>query len=343
MTLFFFSNFHIGGAQKIAINLINKLNTKDKSIKKIITINSSGPLKKIISDSIQVYDLKKSRLIDCIFEYKNFIEKNNVQKIFCVQPHLAIFCYFINLIFNKKIKIIARETNSNQASNYRIFTFKEKIFLIIKNFVYRKIHLIICPSRGLENEIIGRKIFISNFVETKILSKMKTKESNYILGVGRLVKQKRFHDLINAYNLIQKQIEENLIIIGEGPEKVKLDRLIKKLKLNKKIKILPFNNYLSFLANCKIFVQTSAWEGMPNILIEAMVLRKKIVATDCFHGPKEILFNGKYGSLCSVGNIEEISKKIIKTIKSRKPFISKKFINKFSINYALERYYKILK
>ena len=343
MTLFFFSNFHIGGAQKVAINLINNLNIRDKSIKKIITINSSGPLKKTISDTIEIYDFKKKRLINSILEYIKFVKKNNVEKVFCVQPHLVIFCYFINLVLNKKIKIIARETNSNQVSSYRIFTFKEKIFLVIKNFVYRKIHLIICPSKGLENEIIGKKKFISNFVDTKYLSVMKTKEKNYILGIGRLVKQKRFSDLICAYKLINKEIKEKLIIIGEGPEKVKLNKLIKKLKLNQKIKILPFKNYLNFLANCKIFVQTSAWEGMPNILIEAMVLRKKIVATNCFHGPKEILSNGKYGSLCSVGNVEEISKKIIKVLKSRKPIVPNRFIKKFSLNYALEKYYKILR
>ena len=42
---------------------------------------------------------------------------------------------------------------------------------------------------------------------------------------------------------------------------------------------MPFQNYLKYLANCKVFISTSAWEGMPNILIEAVVLEKKIVAT----------------------------------------------------------------
>ena len=68
MNLFFFSNFHIGGAQKVAINLINNLNIRDKSIKKIITINSSGPLKKTISDTIEIYDFKKKTLINTILE-----------------------------------------------------------------------------------------------------------------------------------------------------------------------------------------------------------------------------------------------------------------------------------
>ena len=104
------------------------------------------------------------------------------------------------------------------------------------------------------------------------------------------------------------------------------------------------NNYLNFLAKCKLFVQTSAWEGMPNILIEAMVLKKKIVSTNCYHGPKEILHNGKYGLLCEVANIAAISKAIIKILNSKKKIeITNSFISKFSMDTALKKYYQILK
>ena len=106
---------------------------------------------------------------------------------------------------------------------------------------------------------------------------------------------------------------------------------------------MPFQNYLKYLANCKVFISTSAWEGMPNILIEATVLEKKIVATNCNHGPKEILLNGKYGYLCKVGDINAISKKIFKQLKSNKIKVSDRFISRFSINSALMKYYQILK
>lgn len=345
MTLFFFSNFHVGGAQKIAINLINNLNKKEDIFNTLIVVNNSGPLKKNISNSIKIHNFNKKKLIFCIFEYINYVKKNNVDKIFCVQPHSVIFCYFMNFFLNKKIKIIARETNSYRKSIYRRFNLKEKIFLVFKNFVYKKIHLVICPSKGLRNEVKGRKKFISNFVDTEFLKKKRTKkkEGNYLLGVGRLVKQKRFQDLIHAFNLIHNEIKEKLIIIGEGPEKPKLNKLIKKLNLEKKITILPFQNYLEYLANCKVFVSTSAWEGMPNLLIEAVVLEKRIVATNCYHGPKEILLNGKLGHLCKVGDINEISKKIFKQLKSSRIKVSDRFISRFSINYALTKYYQILK
>ena len=343
MTLFFFSNFEIGGAQKIAINLINKLSEKDKTFKTIITINKSGNLRDTIKKKIKIHDFKKKRLIYCAFDYLKFINKYNVKKIFCVQPHIAIFCYIVNFFFCKKIKIIARETNSYKKNLFRKFSIKEQIFIYLKRLVYNNIYHVIYPSKGLKSEIVGKKTFIRNFVDIKFLKNYKKKNSNYLLGVGRLVEQKRFEDLINAYSLIHKNINEKLIIIGEGPEKQNLKNLIKKLKLKKKIKILPFKNYLNYLANCTVFVQTSAWEGMPNILIEAMVMEKKIVSTNSYHGPKEILQNGKYGSLCKIGDINSISRNILKELNTKKRKIPIKFINQFSINIAVKKYYKIFK
>lgn len=343
MSLFFFSNFHIGGAQNISINLINSLYKKDNKFDKIITINDTGILKKKISKSIKIHNLKKKKLIFCIFEYIKFVKNNNVEKIFCVQPHIVIFCYIMNFFLMKKVKIIARETNSYGKNIFRKFSLKEKIFIFIKNLVYKRIHLVIYPSRGLRGEINGKKKYINNFVNIKFLQKIKKKNGKYLLGIGRLVEQKRFQDLIIAFNLIKNEITEKLIIIGEGPQKNNLEELILKLNLKHRIKILPFKNYLNYLANCKIFIQTSAWEGMPNILIEAMVLEKKIVATNCNHGPKEILLSGKYGSLCKVGDVKEISENILKQLRSKKKKIPNKFIFKFSHNYAIKKYYKVLK
>ena len=100
MTVFFFSNFEIGGAQKIAISLINKLHKKDKNFNKIISVNKYGKLKKNINRQIKIYDFNKKRLIHCVIEYLKYIDKNNVKKFF-VYSHIMQF-YVTFLIFFKK-------------------------------------------------------------------------------------------------------------------------------------------------------------------------------------------------------------------------------------------------
>ncbi len=144
-------------------------------------------------------------------------------------------------------------------------------------------------------------------------------------------------------NISNDEFSKEGCTIEKKENVIKQSDILLQLKLNRKVKIIPFKNYLTYLSNCKIYIQTSAWEGMPNILIEALVLKKKIVSTNCLHGPKEILCNGKYGYLCNVGDVNEISRGIKKKLNEKKINIPDNFINNFSIKIAANKYYKILK
>lgn len=153
-------------------------------------------------------------------------------------------------------------------------------------------------------------------IDKKILG---LNNKKFILGIGRLVNQKRFEDLIIAFSMICEKTNHNLLIIGEGPQKNFLNKLIKDLKLEKRIKIIKFvKNPYMYLNKCDLFVLTSAWEGMPNILIQALFCNANIVSTDCKYGPREILNNGTYGKLIRVGDCKAISKSILKNIKKKR-------------------------
>ena len=67
-----------------------------------------------------------------------------------------------------------------------------------------------------------------------------------------------------------------------------------------------------------MFILTSKYEGLPNVLLEAAALKKFIISTNCPTGPKEILKNGKYGYLTKIGDHNGISQKILSFIKNKK-------------------------
>ena len=97
-----------------------------------------------------------------------------------------------------------------------------------------------------------------------------------------------------------------------------------KYNLKKNIKILNYqNNPYKYIRNCDIFILTSKFEGLPNVLLEAAVLKKFIISTNCPTGPREILSNGKGGELVKIGNFKSISEKIISYSKNKNKFIKK--------------------
>lgn len=124
-----------------------------------------------------------------------------------------------------------------------------------------------------------------------------------ILAAGRLQRQKDFPTLLRAFARLVETLEARLLILGEGRGRAALERLIQTLGLGGRVELAGFQpNPYAFMARARLFVLSSAWEGSPNVLTEAMALGTPVVATDCPSGPREILGEGRFGPLVPVGD-----------------------------------------
>ena len=124
-----------------------------------------------------------------------------------------------------------------------------------------------------------------------------------ILAVGRLRPQKDYSTLVRAFARLRRSRHCRLAILGEGPERTRIERLAEELGVDSDI-YMPgiVSNPFPFMRTASLYVMSSAWEGLGNVLIEAMSVGTPIVATDCPSGPREILENGRYGTLVPVGD-----------------------------------------
>ena len=125
--------------------------------------------------------------------------------------------------------------------------------------------------------------------------------------------------LLKAINLLKNKLKIELLIIGRGEYKNKLKNFIKENFLEKNVKIIDFkNNPYPFINSSDLFILSSKYEGLPNVILEAIVLKKFVISSDCPTGPKEILDNGKGGELFKTGSYTDLSKKILKFTKNKK-------------------------
>jgi glycosyltransferase involved in cell wall biosynthesis len=139
-----------------------------------------------------------------------------------------------------------------------------------------------------------------------------------ILAAGRLTKQKDFATLIRAFALAKSKANLRLVIIGEGEQRPRLERLIGEYSLQGAVLMPGFvDNPFAVMKRADLFVLSSAWEGLPNVLIQAMACGTPVVSTDCPSGPAEILENGKWGRLVPVGDAEELARAMLKTLKDK--------------------------
>lgn len=112
--------------------------------------------------------------------------------------------------------------------------------------------------------------------------------ANYIVGIGRLVKNKNFSLLIKSF--AKANLSLHLVILGAGEEEAPLKELTSQLGAKDKVHFIGFKaNPYPYIANATFFVSTSNAEGFPNAIVEAMCLGKPVVATNCESGPAEII------------------------------------------------------
>lgn len=148
---------------------------------------------------------------------------------------------------------------------------------------------------------------INNFFDAAMLEKavqpladdeMALLRGQTIVSCGRLVKVKRQDALIRAFAHIATQVPDSrLIIVGDGPEKPRLQQLIEQLGLQQRISLVGFKaNPYAWVGRGSIFVLSSRAEGFPNALLEAMALGRAVISADCRSGPRELLAPSTYAA-----------------------------------------------
>lgn len=124
-----------------------------------------------------------------------------------------------------------------------------------------------------------------------------------VVSVGRLEPQKAYDVLLRAHARLRQQVDNHLLIIGEGSQRAALMRLAEELGVADSVYLPGFvSNPFPLVARADVFALSSKFEGLPFALIEAMTLGVPVAATDCPSGPREVLAGGRFGKLTPVGD-----------------------------------------
>jgi glycosyltransferase involved in cell wall biosynthesis len=171
-----------------------------------------------------------------------------------------------------------------------------------------------------------------------------------ILGIGRLVAQKNFPLLVEAFARVRERVDVRLIILGGDESSVEqvanrqyLQTLATRLGVGEDVDLLGYQpDPHIYLRAARMLVLSSNYEGFGNVLVEALLAGCPVVSTDCPSGPAEILANGRYGILVQVNNIDLLAEAIITGLETEtEPEKLRERGREFSLERAVDRYYRI--
>lgn len=140
-----------------------------------------------------------------------------------------------------------------------------------------------------------------------------------LLAVGRFVRQKGFDLLIESFAVIAKRYREwDLVILGEGPEKITIEGLIEKHHALKGRVYLPgiVGNIGDWYLRADLYVLSSRFEGFSNTVLEALASGCAVVSFDCDAGPSDIIRDGVDGLLVPPEDTEALARALAKMMDS---------------------------
>lgn len=331
---FFHPYFVFGGVEKTNLRLAKYLISQGYEVDFIALSFSSHLQKEIEELGIRQVELKAKRTLRTIPELKHYIaeeRKKYILTFISCQNYANLVAIFSWPKNREGIKLIVSERSQVDEFKYNGKVFKGKAIVTLMSWYYKRADVIVANSQetaddlttltGKQAECIYNPTLSDDYeklADEPVEKEWFHEETPIILGVGRLSAPKGFDDLIKAFALVQQKMESRLVILGEGEKRKELEALAEKLGVSDKLWMPGYEaNPYKYIKRSSVFVLSSRFEGLPNVLIESLALKIPCVATRCKSGPKEILLDGECGYLVDVGNTAQMADAIVSALTDR--------------------------
>lgn len=317
----------VGGVERSFLSLSEELSKIGHSVN-IITLSKKLDTFEYSKSSITFFHLDKKRTLYSIIAIARLINKFNPDVFISAQYYANISSVISRkLSRNNPLMILSERLHLSSVLN-RYSIIKKMILTFLIKKTYSKADLVYGNSEQVCSDLINYvndkvpvvKILNPSTSES-IIKKSKEVVSDkwiseskepLILFVGRLSYQKDIGTLLGAYKIVFSELKTKLLIIGNGPDKkIIKDFINNNLELSDFIKLEgEQKNPYKYFKYSKIFVLTSLYEGLPNVLIESQILGVPSIATDSPGGSSEVVGHGQYGLLAKVKDANDVAKKI---------------------------------
>lgn len=345
--IFGITGFTLGGAERVLVDTVNAL--KDKYDITIFTIYAKGELEKELAPEIHLTSLYNFKYNDMniikkkITALKVLLNKKKIFKTYINNENYKAQIAFlegpITRIFSTKGKSKKIAWIHNDIS--RVFGKgpKSKIKRILDRNIYEKYDTLVFVSsdnldkfnKVYDDILLPTEKTIKNYINSARiieLSKQEVKEhfnkdEINILQISRLVEQKAIDRLINVHTkLIKEGYKHHIYIIGEGPEKEKLKKLIKENKVENTFTLLGAkNNPYPYIKEADSICLFSRFEGYGMVIDEAKILNKFIMITNT--ASREALMDYTANSYIAKNDEQGIEDAIKYLIKNKNKILQK--------------------
>ena len=347
-----------GGAERVMVNLARGFSEKGFDVD-LVLAKAEGPYLSQVPPEVRVIDLHSSRVLASLPHLVRYLRRERPQAILSAMDHANVVAIWARKLARVQCRVVVTVHSTLSRATTNSSNFRGRLMPRLIRIFYPWADAVVAVSGGAAEDLAKTtglpqeriQVIYNPIVTPEILEKAEEPlnhpwfapgEPPVILSVGRLTKAKDYPTLVRAFALVRQELPARLMILGEGEERPKLEALVRELGLDDDVSLPGFvDNPYAYMARSAVFALSSAWEGLPTVLIEALAVGTSVVATDCPSGPREIATLTNACQLVPVGSPLDLAHAIVKSI--RKPYIYEKpNLEVFMISNVMNVYERIL-
>lgn len=344
-----------GGAERVVMDLAREAARRGHTVDMIV-LNRDGAVLDEVGGGVRLVELKRRRAAVALPALVAYLRRYRPRALLTTLEHTNVLAVVAGRLVGS-VRVVVREANTVSEDTKGL---KGRAVRELMRVTYRWAHAVIAVSRGvaasLEGELglsPGSVTVIANPVVTQRVMDGAREPLDHpwfavgqppvVLGVGRLSEQKGFDTLLRAFASVHAATPCRLVILGEGPERDALGELARALGVEGDFALPGFvANPFSYMARCGVFVLSSRWEGLPNVLIQAMAVGAKVVATDCRSGPAEVTEGGALAPLVPVDDEVALADAIMTTLRGAVQALPEGWADRYEVIAITTRYLEVL-
>lgn len=355
----FLPNLCGGGSERVMVKLSNALAKRGMKVDLVLG-EAKGQFLCSVDRGVNIINFGKQRIIGTFWPLVCYLRREKPLVLISSLGHANIVAIVARCFSLIPVRIIVLVQNVYSRASNDYGGLRVRFLSVAIKWLYPLADAIVADSQGSAEDIIKCggiprnlvRCIYNPVIDTNMMALAKKTISHtffeagsppVILGAGTLIPLKDFPTLIKAFYLVQKKHPCSLIILGEGPDRGRLERIIEELNIKGKVSLPGFSdNPYAYMARSAVFVVSSERESMSLVLVEALALGVTAVASNCDYGPREILQNGKYGRLVPVGDISAMADAIQCALIEPRRQIPEEILQPFTVDGAVDKYVSLI-
>lgn len=309
-----------GGAERVCIHLANELVARGLAVDMTL-LRTGGALRPLLDPRVRVFDLQARRIRHACAPLVRYLRREHPASLIACMWPLPVLALVARRLARTGTRVVAAEHTAWSVADAGGGRARRWARSATMRLAYPSAEGVVAVSDGAADDlarISGLPRDRVHAIHNPIAGARRSMRSaplpascrswaegvhRKLLAVGTLKAVKDYATLLRAFAILRRDVDARLLVLGEGEQRVALEALACELGIADQVSLPGFvADTRPFYRRADLHVLSSRVEGLPTVIVEALEQGVPVVSTDCRSGPREILRDGRFGSLVPVAD-----------------------------------------